>query len=159
RLGLRPKAVIVVDLFGLPADYDALARVAVAHWLFVIADAAQSFGAARNGRAVGTLAHVTTTSFYPTKPLSCYGDGGAGSTDDGELATVMRSLRVHGEGADKYDNVRIGINGRLDSIQAAVLLEKLKIFADEIAVREGIARRYSDELADAVIVPRVPAGS
>ena len=159
RLGLKPKAVIAVDLYGLPADYAAMAPLAAAHGLFVLADAAQSFGAARRNRRVGALAPATTTSFYPTKPLSCYGDGGAVFTDDDDLAAVMRSLRVHGEGADRYDNVRIGINGRLDAIQAAVLMEKLKIFADEIAARERIARRYAEGLADAVIVPRVPQDS
>jgi len=158
RHKLAPKAVMTVDLFGLPADYGAIAAVAAAHGLFVIADAAQSFGAAYRGRSVGTLAPVTTTSFFPSKPLSCYGDGGAVFTDDDGLADLMRSLRIHGQGADKYDNVRIGINGRLDTIQAAVLLEKLKVFSEELAARERIARRYGEALGDVVIVPRVPAG-
>jgi dTDP-4-amino-4,6-dideoxygalactose transaminase len=158
RHKLTPKAVMTVDLFGLPADYAAIARVAAAHGLVVIADAAQSFGAAYRGGCVGTLAPVTTTSFFPSKPLSCYGDGGAVFTNDDGLADIMRSLRIHGQGADKYDNVRIGINGRLDTIQAAVLLEKLKVFSEELAARERIARRYGEGLSDVVIVPRVPAG-
>jgi UDP-2-acetamido-2-deoxy-ribo-hexuluronate aminotransferase len=156
--GLRPKAVIAVDLFGQSADYDAIAPVASAEGLFVIADAAQSFGAAYQGRPVGTLAPVTTTSFFPAKPLGCYGDGGALFTDDDAMAGVLRSLRVHGQGADKYDNVRIGITGRLDSIQAAVLIEKLKIFPDEIVARDRVARRYHDGLGDVARVPRVADG-
>ncbi len=158
RVGLKPKAVMSVDLFGLPADYDAIAAFAATHGLVVIADAAQSFGAVYRGRSVGALAPVTTTSFFPSKPLSCYGDGGAVFTDDDELAAVMRSLRIHGQGADKYDNVRIGINGRLDTIQAAVLIEKLAVFAEELAQRDRIARRYDEALRDLVIVPRVPDG-
>jgi dTDP-4-amino-4,6-dideoxygalactose transaminase len=158
RAGLKPKAVMTVDLFGLPAAYDAIAEVAAAHGLIVIADAAQSFGAIYHERRVGTLAPVTTTSFFPSKPLSCYGDGGAVFTDDDELAAVMRSLRIHGQGADKYDNVRIGINGRLDTIQAAVLIEKLAIFEEELATRGRIARRYGEALRDIVTVPRVPEG-
>jgi dTDP-4-amino-4,6-dideoxygalactose transaminase len=158
RAGLKPRAVMTVDLFGLPADYDAIALLAAAHGLVVIADAAQSFGAAYRDRRVGTLAPVTTTSFFPSKPLSCYGDGGAVFTDDDDLAEVMRSLRIHGQGADKYDNVRIGINGRLDTIQAAVLIEKLEIFAEELVARARIARRYGEGLADVAIAPRVPDG-
>src|SRR6266536_1664105 len=140
--GLRPRAVIPVDLFGQSADYDAIAPVAAAEGMFVIADAAQAFGATYKGRKVGTLAPVTITSFFPAKPLGCYGDGGAVFTDDDDdLARIIRSLRIHGQGADRYDNVRIGITRRLDSIQAAVLIEKLEIFPDEIAARlraEGV---------------------
>jgi len=158
RAGLRPKAVMTVDLFGLPAAYDEIRKFAAAHGLVVIADAAQSFGAVYHDRRVGTLAPITTTSFFPSKPLSCYGDGGAVFTDDDDLAAIMRSLRVHGQGADKYDNVRIGINGRLDTIQAAVLIEKLAIFGEELAARERVARRYDEALPHAVIVPRVPDG-
>ena len=157
--GLRPKVVIAVDLLGQPANYDAILKVAAAHRLFVIADAAQSFGATYHGRNVGTLAPVTTTSFFPAKPLGCYGDGGAVFTDDDELARVIRSLRIHGQGADKYDNVRIGITGRLDSIQAAVLIEKLQIFAEEIAARDRVAGRYHEGLADSVIVPELADGN
>ena len=128
RHGLTPKAVIPVDLFGLPADHDALAAVAKAEGLFVLDDAAQGFGATYKGRKLGTLAPATATSFFPAKPLGCYGDGGAVLTDDDSLAEIIRSLRVHGQGTDNYDNVRIGMTSRLDTMQAAVLIEKLKIF-------------------------------
>jgi dTDP-4-amino-4,6-dideoxygalactose transaminase len=154
-LGLNPKAVCAVDLFGMPADYDGIA--AVAEGLFVLADAAQSFGATYKSRPVGTLAPVTATSFFPAKPLGCYGDGGAVLTDDGELASVLRSLRVHGQGLAKDDSVRIGLTARLDTLQAAVLLEKLKIFPEEISARDRIAARYAAGLADVAIVPSVPS--
>jgi len=157
RLRLAPKAVIPVDLFGLPADHDAVAALATAHGLFVLDDAAQAFGAAYRGRKIGSLAPATATSFFPAKPLGCYGDGGAVFTDDDALAAQLRSLRVHGEGSDRYDNVRIGLTARLDTIQAAVLLEKLKIFPEEIVARDRVARRYSAALADVVTVPRVGA--
>ncbi len=153
RAGLRPVGVIAVDLFGQPADYDAIQEVAQAHGLWVIADAAQSFGADWRGRKVGTLAELTTTSFFPAKPLGCYGDGGAVFTDDPELAAVLRSLRVHGQGEDKYDNVRIGMNGRLDTVQAAILLAKLEIFADEILARQRAAARYDALLGGLVATP------
>jgi dTDP-4-amino-4,6-dideoxygalactose transaminase len=155
RRGLKPRAVIPVDLFGLPADHDAIASIAAEHGLFVLDDAAQSFGASYRGRKLGALATATATSFFPAKPLGCYGDGGAVFTDDDALAARIKSLRIHGEGVDKYDPVRIGINGRLDTIQAAVLIEKLKIFPEEIIAREKIAARYSAALADVAIVPRV----
>jgi dTDP-4-amino-4,6-dideoxygalactose transaminase len=157
--GLRPKAVIPVDLFGQPADYDRIVPIAEAENLFVLDDAAQAFGATYKNRRIGALAPATATSFFPAKPLSCYGDGGAVITDDDELAQVIRSLRVHGEGRGKYDCVRIGLNGRLDTIQAAVLIEKLKIFPEEILARERIARRYSAGLADVATVPRIASGS
>lgn len=157
-LGLRPRAVIPVDLFGLPADYDAIAPVAAAAGLSVIADAAQSFGATYKDRKVGALAEVSTTSFFPAKPLGCYGDGGAVFTDDAELARTMESLRVHGQGADKYDNVRIGLTARLDTLQAAILIEKLAIFPEEIEARQRVAQRYAEALAEHAIVPRVPPG-
>jgi dTDP-4-amino-4,6-dideoxygalactose transaminase len=153
RLGLKPKAVLPVDLFGLPADYDALA--AAAEGLFVIGDAAQSFGATYKGRPVGTLAAATATSFFPSKPLSCYGDGGAVLTDDALLAEKLRSLRVHGQGVDKYNAARLGLASRLDTVQAAILIEKLGIFREEIAIRDRIARRYHEDLAAAVVVPTV----
>ncbi len=156
--GLAPKAIIAVDLFGLPADHDAIAEIAAAEGLFVLDDAAQGFGATYKGRAVGALAPATATSFFPAKPLGCYGDGGAIFTDDDTLADVIRSLRVHGQGADKYDNVRIGMTGRLDTVQAAVLLEKLKIFPDEIAARQQVADRYARGLEGVAIVPALPAG-
>jgi len=155
--GLTPKAIIPVDLFGLSADHDAIAAAAKTHGLFVIDDAAQGFGGTYKGRPLGTFGHMTCTSFFPAKPLGCYGDGGAVLTDDGTLADTLRSLRVHGQGSDKYDNVRIGLASRLDTIQAAVLSEKLKIFPEEIAARQVVARRYADGLKDIVTVPAVPA--
>jgi dTDP-4-amino-4,6-dideoxygalactose transaminase len=159
QAGLKPKAVIPVDLFGQPADYAAIGAIATAETLFVLDDAAQSFGATYRNHQVGTLAAATAASFYPAKPLGCYGDGGAVFTDDDELADVMRSLRVHGEGRHKYDCARIGINGRLDTIQAAVLIEKLKIFPDEITARDRVAQRYSSQLADVAVVPRLADGA
>jgi dTDP-4-amino-4,6-dideoxygalactose transaminase len=158
RLGLKPKAIIPVDLFGLPADHDAIAEVAQAHALFVLDDAAQAFGASYKTRRLGALADATATSFFPAKPLGCYGDGGAIFTDDDELASIIESLRVHGQGRDKYDNTRIGLTGRLDSVQAAVLLEKLTIFPDEINARQSVAGRYAEGLAEVATVPRVPDG-
>ena len=155
RLGLTPRAVIPVDLFGLPADHDAMATIAAAHGLRVLDDAAQAFGAIYKGRKLGALATASATSFFPAKPLGCYGDGGAVFTDDDELAARVKSLRVHGEGADKYDAARIGITGRLDTIQAAILLEKLKIFPEEIVARNTVARRYASGLAGVATVPRV----
>jgi dTDP-4-amino-4,6-dideoxygalactose transaminase len=155
RAGLNPKALMTVDLFGLPADYEAINPIAERHGLYVIDDAAQGFGADAKGRMIGTLAPVTTTSFFPAKPLGCYGDGGAVFTDDDDLADVVRSLRNHGQGTDRYDNVRVGMTGRLDTIQAAVLIEKLRIFPEEIAARERIARRYNAALSDVVRVPHV----
>ena len=159
RHGLKPKALIPVDLFGLPADYDALLPVAEAEGLFVLDDAAQGFGAHYKGRKLGAIAPATATSFFPAKPLGCYGDGGAVLTDDAGLVDVLKSLRVHGQGSDKYDNVRIGMTSRLDTMQAAVLIEKLKIFSDEIAARDQAARRYAEGLRDIAIVPVVPEGS
>jgi dTDP-4-amino-4,6-dideoxygalactose transaminase len=156
--GLKPRAVIVVDLFGQSADHDAIAAVAEAEGVFVLDDAAQGFGASYNGRKLGTFGLATATSFFPAKPLGCYGDGGAIFTDDDDLAEVLRSIRVHGQGSDKYDNVRLGITGRLDTMQAAVLIEKLKIFEDEIAARNRIAERYARGLGNVVTVPRLAPG-
>lgn len=153
--GLKPRAVIPVDLFGLPADHDAIATIAAKHGMLVLDDAAQAFGATYRGHKLGALATATATSFFPAKPLGCYGDGGAIFTDDDALAARVKSLRVHGEGTDKYDAARIGITGRLDTIQAAVLIEKLKIFPDEIAARGKVAERYSAGLDDVATVPRV----
>jgi dTDP-4-amino-4,6-dideoxygalactose transaminase len=159
RLGLKPKAVIPVDLFGLPADHDALAALAAAENLFILDDAAQAFGGTYKGRDIGTFGHATATSFFPAKPLGCYGDGGAVLTDDDELVELIKSLRVHGySNSDKYDNVRIGLTARLDTIQAAVLIEKLKIFRDEIAARNAAAERYNNALGNVALVPRVPDG-
>jgi dTDP-4-amino-4,6-dideoxygalactose transaminase len=158
RLGLKPKAVIPVDLFGLPAEHAAIAAIAAAENIFILDDAAQAFGASYHGRPLGTFGLATATSFFPAKPLGCYGDGGAIFTDDDELAALLVSLRVHGHSSDKYDNVRIGLTGRLDTIQAAVLLEKLKIFPDEIAARNETAQRYSNALGNVADVPRIPDG-
>ena len=157
--GLTPKAVIPVDLFGLAADHAAVTAAAKAEGLFILDDAAQAFGATFNNRRLGTFGNATATSFFPAKPLGCYGDGGAVITDDDAMADDLRSLRMHGQGGDRYDNVRIGLASRLDTIQAAILIEKLKIFPDEIEARNRVARRYSEALGDIVVVPRVPPGS
>jgi dTDP-4-amino-4,6-dideoxygalactose transaminase len=154
RLGLNPRAIIPVDLFGLPADHDAIAAIAATHDLLVLDDAAQAFGARYRGKRIGTLAAATATSFFPAKPLGCYGDGGAVFTDDDALAARVKSIRFHGEGVDRSEAARIGITGRLDTIQAAVLIEKLKIFPEEIEARNLVAARYSAALADVAIVPR-----
>ena len=158
QAGLNPKAIIPVDLFGLPADHAGIRAAAAAANLLVLDDAAQSFGATCDNRRLGTFGLCTATSFFPAKPLGCYGDGGAVMTDDDGLADVMRSLRVHGQGSDKYDNVRIGLASRLDTMQAAILIEKLKIFPDEIDARNATARRYNEGLSDVAIVPAVPPG-
>ena len=155
KRGLKPRAVIPVDLFGQPADHAAISAIAEAEGMFVLDDAAQGFGAAYEGQQLGTFGLATATSFFPAKPLGCYGDGGAIFTDDAELADTLRSVRVHGQGSDKYDNVRLGLTARIDTIQAAILIEKLKIFPDEIAARNAVAKRYNEGLGNAVIVPRV----
>jgi dTDP-4-amino-4,6-dideoxygalactose transaminase len=157
--GLRAAGVIAVDLFGVPADYDSIEAVAADHGMWVLADAAQSFGASMHGRAPGTLGTVAATSFFPTKPLGCYGDGGAVFTADDDLAASIRSLRVHGQGSHAYDHVHIGITGRLDTLQAAVLLVKLPLLDEELAARRRLATRYSAELADVVGVPSVGQGA
>jgi dTDP-4-amino-4,6-dideoxygalactose transaminase len=159
--GLRAVGIITVDLFGLPADYARLEPLAQEHGLFVLADAAQALGAACGERRVGRFGTVTATSFFPAKPLGCYGDGGAIFTSDPELAARMESIRLHGKamGADKYAIERIGVNGRLDTLQAAILIEKLAIFEEEIELRNQVAARYAEGLADAVITPKVPYGS
>jgi dTDP-4-amino-4,6-dideoxygalactose transaminase len=158
RLELKPTAVIPVDLFGQSADHDAIGAVAAEVGLFVLDDAAQGFGASYKGRRLGTLALATATSFFPAKPLGCFGDGGAIFTDDDELAETLRSIRVHGQGSDKYDNVRLGLTGRLDTMQAAILIEKLKIFEDEIVARNRVAERYARALGNIVTVPRLAPG-
>src|ERR1700716_1620625 len=158
RQGLKPRAIIPVDLFGQPADYDAIGAIAEAEGMFVLDDAAQAFGASYKGRRLGTFGLATATSFFPAKPLGCFGDGGAIFTDDAALAETLRSVRVHGQGSDKYDNVRLGLTGRLDTMQAAVLLEKLKIFEDEIAARNQVAQRYAQGLGNVVPVPHVAGG-
>ena len=158
KRGLQPRAVIPVDLFGQSADHDAIGRVAEAEGMFVLDDAAQAFGASYKGRRLGTFGLVTATSFFPAKPLGCFGDGGAIFTDDAELAETLRSIRMHGQGSDRYDNVRLGLTGRLDTLQAAILIEKLKIFEDEIAARNVVAERYARGLGNIVSVPRLASG-
>jgi dTDP-4-amino-4,6-dideoxygalactose transaminase len=158
RAGLKPRAVIPVDLFGQSADHDGIGEIADAEGMFVLDDAAQGFGASYKGRRLGTFGLATATSFFPAKPLGCFGDGGAIFTDDAELAQTLRSIRVHGQGSDKYDNVRLGLTGRLDTVQAAVLIEKLKIFEDEIVARNKVADRYARGLGNMVGVPRLAGG-
>jgi dTDP-4-amino-4,6-dideoxygalactose transaminase len=155
RLGLKPRAIIPVDLFGLPADHEAITAIAKKYDLKILDDAAQGFGATYRGKKLGTLGTATATSFFPAKPLGCYGDGGAVFTDDDALAARVKSIRLHGEGVDRSEAARIGITGRLDTIQAAILIEKLKIFPDEIAARNRAAERYAQALADVAVVPRV----
>jgi len=154
--GLEPVGVIAVDLFGRPADYPAIERTAEQRGLWVLADAAQSFGASVDGRAVGTIGRATSVSFFPSKPLGCYGDGGAVLTSDAQTADVMRSLRFHGRGTHKYEAVRVGLNSRLDTIQAAILLQKLDVLAGEIDRRQQVAECYAKGLGDVVRVPRIP---
>ncbi len=154
---LRPRVVIPVDLFGLPADYPALKDIAATHGLLLLADAAQGFGGVQAGVRAGALAPVTAVSFFPAKPLGCYGDGGALLTDDQQVADLARSIRLHGKGTGKYEIVRVGLNARLDTLQAAILLAKLPDFARELDAREALARLYDSELAGAVTLPpRVP---
>ena len=156
--GLRPAVVIPVDLFGLPADMPAIQKVADEAGLKVICDSAQGFGGTINGKMTGSFGDIATTSFFPAKPLGCYGDGGAIFTDSDELAALIDSYRVHGKGSDKYDNIRIGMNSRLDTMQAAILSVKLSVYAEEIKARDKIAARYSELLANHVGVPTVPEG-
>lgn len=156
---LTPKAIIPVDLFGLPADYRALITIAEREELRIIEDAAQATGASQGNTMCGAFGDVAGTSFYPAKPLGCYGDGGAMFTDDAELAEILRSIAFHGKGASQYDNVRIGMNSRLDTIQAAILLEKLAILPEEMDLRQEVAARYSEALGDVVKVPAIPAGN
>ncbi len=153
-----PKAVIPVDLFGLPADYPRIAPICKRHGLPIVEDAAQAFGGAIGPRKAGGFGTIGSLSFFPAKPLGCYGDGGALLTDDDALADRLRSLRFHGRGTDKYDNVAIGLNSRLDTIQAAILLAKLSIFEEELVQRQAVAARYAEALSPVVIAPRVPEG-
>ncbi len=154
---LRPRAVVGVDLFGQPADWAAITTVARRHGMLTIDDCAQAFGATLHGRPLGALADCTAISFFPSKPLGGYGDGGALFTEDAERAVLYRSLRTHGEGRMRYDVQRIGINGRLDTLQAAVLLAKLTVFDEEIAARERVARHYDRRLGNLLQTPvRVP---
>jgi len=143
---LIPRGIIPVDLFGLCADYEAITAIAARHGLFVIEDAAQSFGAEYKGKKACSFGDIACTSFFPAKPLGCYGDGGMCFTDDDETAQVLRSIRIHGQGSDKYENIRIGINGRLDTLQAAILLAKFSIFPEEVELRQTVATKYKELL-------------
>ena len=161
RVGsLKPRGIIAVDLFGLPANYRQLKTTADKNHLFIIEDAAQSFGAEFHGRKTCALTEIGCTSFFPAKPLGCYGDGGMCFTEDQKLSDIMRSVRVHGKGANKYDNVRTGINSRMDTIQAAILLSKFDIFPEEVELRQSVADRYRELLfnVDSITVPQVPEG-
>lgn len=155
---LTPRAVIPVDLFGQCADYDAVLGIADEYGLMVLEDAAQAFGATYHGEKAGSFGQAAATSFFPAKPLGCFGDGGAIFTDDDALADTLRSIRVHGQGDDKYENVRIGINGRMDTLQAAVLLAKLSVFDGEVVRRNEIATRYSHHLSGCLTTPKVAQG-
>jgi UDP-2-acetamido-2-deoxy-ribo-hexuluronate aminotransferase len=156
---LIPKLIIPVDIFGLLADYERIEKVAQKHDLLVLEDAAQSFGASFNGKKAGSYGEAAATSFFPAKPLGCYGDGGAVFTDSCELNELLISVRVHGQGENKYKNDRIGINGRIDSIQAAILLAKLTLFHNEIDQRNIVAKKYSDALREMLVVPHIPDGN
>ncbi len=159
RPELKPKAIIPVNLFGLPCDYDKINKIAFEHKLDVIEDAAQSFGAEYKGKVSGSLGHAGCTSFFPAKPLGCYGDGGAIFTDSDDMAEILISIRTHGKGKDKYNNIRTGINGRLDTIQAAVLLSKLEIFPDELEKRQKAAQTYTELLSSGpLILPKIVNG-
>lgn len=156
---LRPAVLMTVDLFGLPVDYDRARDLANRHGLAFISDAAQGFGASFKGRRVGSgIADITTTSFFPAKPLGCYGDGGAVFTDDDRIADVIRSICLHGKGKEKYDVVRVGVNSRLDTLQAAILLPKLAAFGDELEKRHAVAQRYTERLKDHVATPQTAQG-
>lgn len=157
--GLTPKIVVAVDLFGQPADYRALMPVAKENSLTLVADGAQAFGASLFGHKVGTLADYTTLSFFPAKPLGCYGDGGAVLTDKSEKAALVRSLTQHGKSDEKYDNINIGMNSRLDTLQAAVLLEKIKVYNQELSSRNIAASRYGEALSEFVEAPILIEGA
>lgn len=163
---LNLKGICPVDLFGLCADYDAIDRLAEEHDLFVLQDSAQAFGATQGNRRAPSHGTIGTASFFPAKPLGCYGDGGAVFTDDDQLAELLRSIRVHGKGTDKYDNVRVGQNCRLDTIQAAILIEKLGIYQSELDARQSVAASYkkhiqalNEKLETPIVTPSVPAGN
>lgn len=156
---LKPKAIIAVDLFGLPADFKLISEVAKRYGLYLLEDAAQGFGGRIGDRKAGTFGDIAATSFFPAKPVGCYGDGGAVFTNNDEWAALMDSYHVHGKGTDRYDNVRIGLNSRLDSIQAAILLVKLKAFKEhELVDVNKVAERYTEKLKDVVKTPEVPQG-
>ncbi|WP_375752247.1 DegT/DnrJ/EryC1/StrS family aminotransferase [Vibrio sp. HN007] len=153
---LNPKAIVSVDLFGLPANYDEITQIADKYDLKIIEDAAQGFGGAIKDKKAGSFGDIATTSFFPAKPLGCYGDGGAIFTNNDEYAELIRSYRVHGKGSNKYDNVRVGLNSRLDTIQAAILLEKLTAFPAELERRNAVAESYSSKLNKELLIPTVP---
>jgi UDP-2-acetamido-2-deoxy-ribo-hexuluronate aminotransferase len=155
RADLRPRGIIAVDIFGQPADYDEIEKIAEKYDLFVLEDAAQSFGAVYKDRKACSLSQVACTSFFPAKPLGAYGDGGMIFTRSREMYDSLVSIRVHGAGRDKYDNIRVGINGRLDTLQAAVLLAKFSIFEEEISLRQRVARDYNWGLEGIVVTPAV----
>ncbi|WP_413732610.1 MULTISPECIES: DegT/DnrJ/EryC1/StrS family aminotransferase [unclassified Shewanella] len=155
---LTPKAIIAVDLFGLPANYTEIEKIAKKYNLKLVEDAAQGFGGSIRGKRAGSFGDIATTSFFPAKPLGCYGDGGAIFTDNDRYAELIKSYRVHGKGNDKYDNVRIGMNSRLDTIQAAILLEKLKQFPTELNARNLSAQKYTSELKNSYKTPKIPEG-
>ncbi len=155
KLRLNPKVVISVDLFGQPSEFDRIKKISEENKIKVLIDAAQSFGALYKGKKVGSYGDATTTSFFPAKPLGCYGDGGAIFSNDLELSDKLKSLRFHGKGSDKYDHIRIGVNSRLDTLQAAILLEKIKIFDKEIINRNKVANNYSNELTSSIEVPNL----
>ena len=156
KRGLNPRAIIPVDLFGLPARYRLIEKIAKQYDLIIIEDAAQGFGGKISENMAGSFGNISTTSFFPAKPLGCYGDGGAVFTDDLDTYNKMKSIRIHGSGEDKYDNVRLGLNGRLDTLQAAILLEKLNIFNDELDKRNKIAKYYNSNISELFKKPFVP---
>jgi dTDP-4-amino-4,6-dideoxygalactose transaminase len=158
---LRPKVVMPVDLFGQPADYRKLAPIAAREGLKLFCDTAQGFGGMLDGKRTGAIGDAAATSFFPAKPLGCFGDGGACFTDDDDLKDLLLSLRMHGQGSDRYEHVHIGMNSRLDTIQAAILIEKLKIFSEEIELRNAVAGRYNDAFSasNRIVTPRLIAGA
>ena len=159
KLGLKPAVIMPVDLFGQQADINSISAIAKENNIKVLIDGAQSFGSSSNSGKMGTLGDATTTSFFPAKPLGCYGDGGAIFTSDNEIAEKIRSIRLHGKGNDKYDHERVGVNSRLDTIQAAILIEKLKIFPKEIELRNQIAKKYNNLNNNIVITPKINNGN
>lgn len=156
NMNLRPSVIISVDLFGYPSDFDMIKKISLDENIKLLIDGAQSFGGEYKNKRVGSMGDITTTSFFPAKPLGCYGDGGAVFTDNDDLAHCMRSIRVHGKGEHKYDNVRVGINGRLDTIQAAILLEKLKIYPQELQKKQQLAGYYNEILGSLCMTPSIP---
>ena len=155
----KPKAVVMVDFLGIPADYEKVQAICKTHGLLLIEDAAQGIGAKYQGKMCGSLGDISCTSFFPSKPLGCYGDGGAVFTDSDEIAEVLRSYKVHGKGSSKYDNIRVGVNSRLDTIQAAVLLAKLDVLEEEMERRQEIAARYDEAFRDVLQIPHVEQGN